>query len=223
VRQDAYWLVARQGHGERLDNAFMPTALAHAVAALAIGACFYRPGVPRSLLLIGAVLASLPDLDVIGFELGVQYGDLLGHRGLTHSLAFAVALSAVAVWLRYPRGVGPMSARTAWAFLVLCTASHGILDAFTDDGLGTALLAPFDTTRYFWPVRPIAVAPIGFGGLMHPSMLRVIWTEIVWVCCPALMLGSFLFWTRRPGAERRREPETRAGRRARERRELGRP
>jgi inner membrane protein len=90
-----------------------------------------------------------------------------------------------------------MSARTAWAFLALCTASHGILDAFTDGGLGIALLAPFDTTRYFWPVRPIAVAPIGLDGLMHPSMLRVIWTEIIWVCCPALILGFLASWTAR--------------------------
>ena len=33
----------------------------------------------------------LPDLDVIGFFFGVRYDDMLGHRGITHSLAFAMA------------------------------------------------------------------------------------------------------------------------------------
>src|SRR4051794_39956246 len=31
----------------------------------------------------------LPDIDAIGFFSGVEYGSRLGHRGLTHSFAFA--------------------------------------------------------------------------------------------------------------------------------------
>ena len=36
-----------------------------------------------------AALSFLPDADVIGFGLGVRYEDEWGHRGATHSLAFA--------------------------------------------------------------------------------------------------------------------------------------
>jgi inner membrane protein len=46
------------------------------------------PGIGR-LCLVGAVCAALPDIDVIGFRFGIDYGALLGHRGFTHSLAFA--------------------------------------------------------------------------------------------------------------------------------------
>lgn len=34
--------------------------------------------------------AVLPDIDSIGFALGIPYGSLFGHRGLTHSLLFAL-------------------------------------------------------------------------------------------------------------------------------------
>ena len=37
-----------------------------------------------------SALSLLPDADVIGFSLGVEYGDPWGHRGATHSFAFSL-------------------------------------------------------------------------------------------------------------------------------------
>ena len=42
------------------------------------------------MLWMGAICTIVPDFDVIGFAFGVSYGDVLGHRGFTHSLLFAV-------------------------------------------------------------------------------------------------------------------------------------
>jgi len=47
----------------------MSSAFSHAVAALSIGACFYRPQVPKRVWVAGAVCSVLPDLDVMGFDL----------------------------------------------------------------------------------------------------------------------------------------------------------
>jgi inner membrane protein len=109
-----------------------------------------------------SALALLPDLDVIGFALGVHYGDPWGHRGAAHSLlmaaALGIALSVIARRRRLPAG------RTA-LFTVTVLASHGLLDTMTDGGLGCALLWPFSLTRYFAPWRPIPVAPIGLDFL----------------------------------------------------------
>jgi inner membrane protein len=174
----------------------VPTSPSHAVAALAIGTAFYRPGTPKSLLALGALFAAIPDLDVIGFSLGVRYGDLLGHRELTHSLAFAAALAAFTVLLAYRRGAGPLGPWSVWAFLALAIASHGFLDAFTDGGLGIAFFAPFDTTRYFFPVRPIAVAPISIWGLLDPGIHRVVQAELLWVWAPSLALIAVLLASR---------------------------
>lgn len=57
-------------------------------------------------------------------------------------------------------------------------ASHGLLDAMTDGGLGIALFWPFTPERYFAPWRPLPVAPIG-ARLVSARGLRVMLTELV--------------------------------------------
>jgi inner membrane protein len=85
---------------------------------------------------LAAVCAALPDADAFGFGLGIQYGDPLGHRGLTHSLFFALALGLIVVILFF-RNVrfGASSWWTLVAFFFIVTASHGVLDAMTNGGL----------------------------------------------------------------------------------------
>ena len=109
-----------------------------------------------------SALSMLPDIDVIGFSLGVRYEDPWGHRGVTHSFAFAVIVGVAAglVACRFQRP----ALRTA-LFAIAVLATHPILDTMTDGGLGCALFWPFDLTRYFAPWRPIQVAPIGLAFL----------------------------------------------------------
>jgi inner membrane protein len=147
-------------------------------------------------------LAALPDIDVIGFRFGIQYEDLLGHRGLSHSLAVAAAAGGLAIWTWWRQGAGPMPARIVWVYLAVAIASHGLLDMLTDGGLGIALGAPVDNTRYFFPFRPIAVAPIGLRGLLSPGMGRVIITELVWVWAPAAVVGFLGLALQRSGRAR---------------------
>jgi inner membrane protein len=67
----------------------MATIFSHSIAALAFGKVFPWEGKRTTFWILTAVCAALPDIDVIGFRFGVHYSDMLGHRGLTHSLAFA--------------------------------------------------------------------------------------------------------------------------------------
>jgi inner membrane protein len=171
----------------------MPTIPTHAVAAVAIGCAFPREVVDARWLAAGAVCAMLPDADVIGFRLGVHYGDFLGHRGFSHSLFFAAVLALAASALPIASG----HRRMLWLFLFLATASHGLLDALTDGGLGIAVFAPFDNSRYFFPVRPIAVSPIGLRGFVSGGGLSVILSEAVWVWLPSALLAiGGLAWRR---------------------------
>jgi inner membrane protein len=73
----------------------MPSAIAHGSVALALGSLLPRAALPRWVWLLGAGCAALPDLDVISFRVGISYGNLLGHRGLTHSIAFAVIVAFI--------------------------------------------------------------------------------------------------------------------------------
>ena len=59
----------------------MASLISHAVAALGIGTIFARPPVLKRVWIVGVVCAMLPDIDVVGFRLGIRYGDFWGHRG----------------------------------------------------------------------------------------------------------------------------------------------
>ena len=60
----------------------MASAFSHAVVALAMGKAFRNDVLRWRELSLGALCSAVPDLDVIGFPFGIQYGDLWGHRGL---------------------------------------------------------------------------------------------------------------------------------------------
>jgi len=81
---------------------------------------------------------------------------------MTHSLLFAGLLSAVLVgmWSKQKTRAAQVG---IFVYLFFCTASHGVLDALTDGGLGVAFFSPFDTSRYFFSARPVAVSPIGIS------------------------------------------------------------
>jgi inner membrane protein len=177
----------------------MASAPTHSLAALALGSAFATPRWSARCWVLGAVCAALPDADVLSFRFGVAYGDVLGHRGLTHSLLFAAALAGVVTLLAF-RGERWRGERTRLAlFLFLATASHGVLDAFTNGGLGVAFFAPFDATRYLFPWRPIEVSPIGISRFGGARALRVLASEArwVWLPCAAFAAGAWLLHRRR--------------------------
>jgi inner membrane protein len=138
-----------------------------------------------------ALCAAAPDLDVLAFFVGIPYQAPLGHRGFTHSLAFALLLGAAAALLLRTllgRGARPPFAHTL-ALLTLATASHGFFDAFTNGGHGVAFLWPFDDTRYFAPFRPIQVSPLSVKHFIRAST-TIVATEALWMGVPALAVWA---------------------------------
>lgn len=129
----------------------------------------------------------LPDIDVVGFAFGVRYGSMLGHRGLTHSIAFALLTGAVVGSLFFRRRPGQLSRLQLILYFTFVTLSHPLLDALTNGGLGVALFAPFSSARYFFPWRPIEVSPLGVGFFSERGA-AVIASEIIWVWLPALLI-----------------------------------
>ena len=166
----------------------------HPVLVLGLYAAMPAPRLRNRVLAAGVLLCLLPDIDVLGFAFGIPYQHPLGHRGLSHSLAFAALLALlVTPLLGETRSAGPRVA----VFLFLAAASHGVLDSFTDGGLGIALLAPFSEQRLFAPWRPIAVSPIGIKAFFGEWGLRVMASELRWVWLPTLALvAPLLAWRR---------------------------
>jgi len=167
----------------------MASLVTHALVGTALAQAATPELRSRPRFWIAAVLCSiLPDFDVIGSRLGVPYGDLWGHRGMTHSLIFAtLAAIGFAIWLQK----GAKDRLKLACLLLAITASHGVLDALTNGGRGVAFFSPFDRHRYFFPWRPIRVSPIGARALFSPRALEVLRSEI-WVWAPALM-ATILF------------------------------
>jgi|SRR5277367_1033483 len=172
----------------------MASVFSHAVAALGIGACFYRPQAPKRVWVIGAVCSVVPDLDVIGLRFGVQYADFWGHRGFTHSLLFAGLLASLVVLLAFRQGTPGLGPLALWLYFFLATASHGLLDAMTDGGLGVAFFSPFNNNRYFLPWTPIRVSPIGISRFFTHRGLAVVQSELLWIWIPSglLILATWL-------------------------------
>jgi len=158
----------------------MPTVVTHAIAGAAIAQVLAPCSLRREVTWIAAACAMLPDADVAGFGLGVPYGDLFGHRGFTHSFFFAAVVAlAVTGWLR-SKSQGRELAQ-ALVCIFAATASHGLLDGLTNGGLGVAFFAPFESARYFFPIRPIQVSPIGLTAFLTRRGLAVLGSEMIWV------------------------------------------
>lgn len=142
-----------------------------------------------------SALSLLPDADFIAFKVGIPYPHPFGHRGMTHSLLFAVLIGLlVALGLRLRRR--PVLLDAALATFVVAT--HGVLDAMTTGGLGVEFFWPLDTHRYFLPWRFIPVAPLG-ARMLSTRGLSVLLTEVV-LFLPA---WAYAFWPRalRPSVE----------------------
>lgn len=166
----------------------MPTILSHAAVPLALWCASERGRISPRLLGAGIVAAMLPDADVLGFALQVPYDAAFGHRGATHSIAFALLCGLAGALAHRPLRAGAMQAAT---WLLVCALSHPLLDAMTSGGLGVALAWPWSEARWFAPWRPIRVSPIG-AGFFSARGLATLASELRWIWLPSA--AAVLAW-----------------------------
>jgi inner membrane protein len=126
----------------------MPTIVTHGFVATLLGRSLAAGRMPARSWFLSVLCSILPDTDVLGFPLGISYEDVLGHRGLSHSLVFAFVLSSIVSFIALPQVSQRRTRLLLVSYFFVVTASHGILDAMTDGGLGVAFFAPFDDTPY---------------------------------------------------------------------------
>jgi inner membrane protein len=162
--------------------------------AVAAGSVVAPRPLIRPFLIIGAACAMLPDIDAIGRPFYGETGDLQtlgGHRGFTHSLAFAALLGLIAAsvtlfdsrWRGYRLRFG--------IFIAFATAAHGALDALTSIGARTSPVQFFS---------PFSVQ--GYTASRHP--IRGPFSELFLCLIPLVLLTRFIWhwrkipWPRRP-------------------------
>ena len=113
----------------------------------------------RKAYLYGAMLGTLPDLDVL-----IRYNDPISnmtyHRGFSHSLFVLTALGLGGAWLisRYHQWRDmplPYSTRRLALAMTLALTTHPILDSFTVYG-----------TQLLWPLQdPLQITPISIASV----------------------------------------------------------
>lgn len=175
----------------------MASAFAHAALGATLGKLLLPQRRHWPYWVAAGLCAALPDVDSVGYRLGVPYDSLWGHRGLTHSLLAAALVAAVGTMLGHLARPShrPPPLRLA-LLLFLATASHGLLDAMTTGGLGVAFLSPWHPERYFFPFRPIKVSPLSIRAFFGARGVRVLASEALWVGIPCLLLLLGQRWQR---------------------------
>jgi len=153
-------------------------------------------GVPEGIerrLDVALVLVSIwPDLDFATLPFEVRPGDLLGHRGLTHSIFVAIAVGLVASLLF------PKSARRRVApLLVVVALSHPIIDALTAGDLGVALFWPITRARLSFPFALVATCPVGLDEWLGYWGLLTIANEALYIVTPLALGVAFARWPER--------------------------
>ncbi|MDH4559188.1 metal-dependent hydrolase [Pseudomonas sp. BN417] len=151
----------------------------------------------RKALLYGAMLGTLPDLDVV-----IRYTDAVAsmtyHRGFSHSIFALSALAALLTglvrrWRPHP------GYSTRWLFLSLwlVLVTHPLLDCFT--GYGTQFLWPLESRPIAWSsifiIDPLYTLPLlvaVLGGLLFGLRDRPPRLAIIALALSSLYLASSL-------------------------------
>ena len=175
----------------------MATIFTHPIVAISLSPWLRHSEKHWVILITGMILTILPDIDVIGFKLGIPYLHLFGHRGFTHSIFFAALMSGVVAWILVYHS--QLKLTLIWFYLFICMMSHGLLDAFTNGGHGIAFFSPFSNERFFFPFQPIEVSTLSIKRFFAGQGYDVIISELIWLWLPLTGLfitGLIYRWSR---------------------------
>ena len=143
----------------------------------AVGYAVLGNKVGRKAVLWGAILGTLPDLDVF-LPYGGSVEAFTYHRGFSHSFFVHLLISPLIVWLILKIHTGMQAYKTRWFWLVfLCLSTHALLDALTVYG-----------TQLMWPLteHPFAISNMFIIDPLYtlPLLVGVLGTLIPKITAP---------------------------------------
>lgn len=166
----------------------MPSIIGHSFVALPINATIMGKDNSLKIILLSIICSVLPDIDGIGFYLGVKYSSFLGHRGFTHSIFFVALVGFLTAIIFFPDvKIKPKKFRLLFFNFFIIGLFHIILDAMTSGGLGVAVFSPLSNTRYFFPWRPIEAFPMSLKYFFSSKGLAVLRFESLYIIFPSIV------------------------------------
>lgn len=142
-------------------------SLTQLTAGAAIGEAVLGPKVGKKAIIWGAVLGTLPDLDVL-IPFGGPVNNFVYHRGFSHSLFLLALLAPLFAYLITRIHPSTRKYFRRWLIMTFLVLEISVLLDFLTI-YGTQILWPFDTTPRAWPVffiiDPLFTLPILLGTL----------------------------------------------------------
>lgn len=171
-------------------------SLTQASLGAAVGHLCWQNKLGSKALLYGAVIGTIPDLDIIVYPFLDGVDRLYWHRGESHSILFMFLGAIATAWL-----LSKMLKEKKLSFSMACLgafliyATHILIDVFTI--YGTQLLAPFSRLGFafgnFFIIDPLFTLPLFIGIMLavvvkHPWNIRVNLIGLV-------LAGSYALWS----------------------------
>ncbi len=174
-------------------------SITQAALGAAVGGAVLGKRLGRKAIVIGALLGTLPDLDVV-----LDYGDAVAnvteHRGFSHSLFVLTGLATLlAVLCARFAPARDISLGRWWCFFTLILVTHPLLDSLTT--YGTQLLWPLDAPPAAWPIvfiiDPFYTLPLLMAliiGSVSGKVRSACRTGLV-ISCAYLMMAAGAKWS----------------------------
>ena len=116
-------------------------SLSQIVLGAAVGEAVLGKKIGGKAALFGAILGTVPDLDVLlKYFFDNPLDQDLSHRGFSHSILFALFMASSVGYLLYRLYKKKIAYKPWFLFVFLCTVTHPMLDIFTTWG-----------TQFLWP------------------------------------------------------------------------
>jgi inner membrane protein len=144
-------------------------SITQAVLGAAVGEALLGRKISYKAAIMGAVIATIPDLDVVITPFFSTLDKISIHRGYSHSILFcllgAIIIAYILSKIKWTQNI---SYWNLWLFGFLCLFTHVLLDTFTT--YGTQLLLPFTDWRVSLDsisiIDPVYTLPLLIGVLL---------------------------------------------------------
>ena len=141
-------------------------SITQAILGAAVGEAVIGKNIGNKGAIAGALIATIPDLDVFLTFFLSPLQNISVHRGYSHSIVFSILLAILLTWwMKRRKWAQHVPALRLYAFSFLALFTHIMLDAFTT--YGTQLFLPFSDYRVSFDsiniVDPFYTIPLLIG------------------------------------------------------------
>ena len=150
--------------------------LTHIVTGACIGEAIAGKQLGKKALFIGVVAQCIPDIDFVASFWLPTSGDVLAHRGFTHSFLFMILVTPLLAMLSAKWSKGSMNTKQWALFWGLQIFIHLLIDVF--NAYGTGLFEPFSHYR------------VSFNTMFVADPLFSIWPAIAFIALLILKVSS---------------------------------